>query len=167
MLTATILSALLAGSPGADATARDFAAQLDHAEFVSDEDLQLIAYDARGAVIGTIALWLDERGRVHLVSDYADGYANVLVVDERATIDATLAPEVIRERADLVLSKLLSGSSNPPRRSPLVCAATIASAVGLCAVGGAVVVITCPAGVILALCACAPVLDIEVTGCEE
>jgi hypothetical protein len=82
MYTTAVISTVLALAPPTELAPPDFGSQLDTVEFIDGgEDVQLVAYDAGGEVIGSIALWVDERERIHLVSDYGDGYAEVIAVD--------------------------------------------------------------------------------------
>jgi hypothetical protein len=168
MFTTAFISTALALGPPTELAPPDFGSQLDAVEFIDGgEDVQLVAYDAGGEVIGMIALWVDERERVHLASDYGDGYAEIVVVDGVATVDTTLPPEVTRERAQLMLARL-DPSATRGKPSAVRCATTIAIGVGACSpvVGGAIVV-TCPAAVFLAFCECAELLEIKSSACGD
>ena len=111
MFTAQFLSAALAAStpdtPDIYRAPPDFGATLDRTEFSGiDTEVQLVAFDAEGEVIGMIALWVEPDGRIILTSDYADGYAETVMVDGRARTEATLPPEVITTRAAAMLGAL-------------------------------------------------------------
>jgi hypothetical protein len=164
--TTLLLSHLALNDP---ATPPDsFANRLDHAELLAngDHDVQLVAYDHAGEVIGTIALWVDERGAHHLESDYDDGYASTVVIDGRDRTMSTLSGEVIAARAQAITDIMVA-----PQAGKLWCATKIAGAAALCAplvAGNALGVFSCPAGIIWAWCECAPVLGIDDGGvCEE
>lgn len=133
-----------------------FTAQLDRAEVVdSGDDVQMIAYDRQGAVIGSIALWAEPDGTVWTVSDYADGFSLVVVhPDGRVRLDGTLAPVLVEERAELVIASL--DSSDPAQARWLSCAARTGVMIGTCATGN---LFACPFSAVLAACECLPKLE--------
>jgi hypothetical protein len=105
MLTPTIISTVLALAPPTDLPPPDFSVQLDSVEFIDGgDDVQLVAYDASGEIIGSIAFWRDRGGGLHVLSDYGDGYAEVVIVDGEATIATTL------DRPSWVIARRLSES---------------------------------------------------------
>jgi hypothetical protein len=167
MYTPTVISAVMALAPPTDLAPPDFGAQLDSVEFIDGgEDVQWVAYDASGEVIGSIALWVDEHGHIYLASDYGDDYAEVVVVDGEATIDATLPPDVTSERAELMLITMehggLASEAKPTIRE---CAKAVAAAAGLCALPG-VRIVACPFGIYDAACECSKLTDIDLSpGC--
>jgi hypothetical protein len=165
-LTATLISTVMALAPPTDLAPPDFDVQLESVELIdAGGDVQLIAYDASGEVIGVIALWVED-ARTYLTFDYADGYADVVVVDGEAEIDATLPADEVQWRTNMMVARLDSEGVRG-RPTALTCAATIAAATALCLPAiGAPIIITCPAGVAFAVCECAPVLDIELSVCE-
>jgi hypothetical protein len=169
MFTPAIISTALALAPPTELAPPDFGSRLDTVEFIdAGEDVQLVAYDASGEVIGMIALWVDEHERVHLASDYQDGYATFILVDGEVTIDATLPPDITRERAELMLLTMdyggLAGDAKPTVRD---CARAIAAAAAMCGLTGGWAVILCPVGLYDVGCECAKLADIEVSsGCD-
>jgi len=136
---------------------------IDTAEVVSSgDDVQLIAYDARGEVIGVIALWKDTAGRIHLASDYNDGYTEAIYSDDAADafVEASLPPDVISRRADLML--LAIRESPYETRSVLTCAAGVVGGAALCQPGiGPWIVATCPTALVLASCECFPLVGLH------
>lgn len=158
MLSATLFSAVLAFAPSGDIATPDFNTQLDRAEVVGDGgDLQVVAYDAEGEVVGIIALWVDSRGRVHVVSDYGDGYAETVITDGQAHTTATLPAEVLSERAEMIAELVVQapGRDPQPKKSWLVCGAKVAVTAGSCATAQA---IGCVGGAVMSACECLPLL---------
>lgn len=112
MFTTPIISALLALAPPAE-TPREFDARLDHADFISAGDgggAEIVGYDAAGETVGVIVVWVDSRGRLHLDSDYDDGYASIVFEDGEARIHSTLPASVVSTRAGLLGARLVRRS---------------------------------------------------------
>jgi hypothetical protein len=166
MLTTTsLLLTQLATDPTAPPDT--FVDRLDHAEISSSgDDVQIIAYARNGEVIGTIAIWLDEHDRQHLEADFDDGYSSTVVTDGRDRTTSTMPAELVARRASAIADVTLA----PAEKGELGCAVRIASAIALCAplaLGKILGIVTCPAGVIQAWCACAPLLGLDDGGvCE-
>lgn len=155
MFTA-ILSTFLALNPTTIQAPDDFPLQLDYAEFIDGgDDVQMIAYDDSGAVIGSIALWVDADGTTWAVSDYADGFTVVMIdADGDVQVDGTLAPALTAERADLLVSTL--DPAEPAQGRWFKCAALTGVMVGTCATGS---LIACPFSAMVAACECLPKLE--------
>lgn len=130
----------------------DFTEAIDHAELIGTEtEAQIIAYDSEGEVIGTLAIWSEDDGRIILTSDYADGYAETTVRDGAASTDTTLPPEVIQRRADAI--RLEIARSDPgPQEGKFACALTVIAAAWSCVTLSPV----CPIAAYGAACACIP-----------
>lgn len=167
--TALLLTQLAFNDLVAPAAPPDpFVARLDRAEAsVSGEDVQLVAFDRGGEVIGTVALWIDERGAHHLEADFDDGYSSTVVIDGRDRTTSTLPGDALAARTAAMTDVMVG----PAAKGELACAVRIASAIALCApiaVGKVWGIFTCPAGVIIAWCACTPVLGLDDGGvCEQ
>ena len=121
-------------------------------------DVQLIAYDAAGEVIASIALWVDSGDRIWIDSDYEDGFAEVMIVDGRATLDSTLAPETLTKRTRLIMSYVEPGG--PQAAKPMGCALFAAGAVITCSFAQP----GCPIAAGVAACHCLPLVVQEWEG---
>ncbi len=146
-----------------------FVAQLDHAEMVHDPfGLSLIAYDADDQTIGTITLQQFDQQVFSFESEYADGYAIVVVLGDDLTQESTLPAPVLEHRSRRIVDVL---ANNLQEKGKLGCAVTVSMAIGLCAplaAGQWWGVITCSGGVIKAWCECAPALGIDDGGvCDD
>jgi hypothetical protein len=164
MFTQQLLATVLAFAPPIVRTPPDFELLLATAEVVSggDGDVQLIAYDSRGEVIGVIALWTDTEGRVHLASDYSDGYAEAIYSDDAddAVLEASLPPHVIAKRAELMLEAIRESPGET--RGVLSCAASAVGGAALCQPGlGPWIVATCPTAIVIASCECFPLVGLH------
>jgi hypothetical protein len=105
MTTATILSWVLAAAPEHQPQT-EFADELASVEVSGTSDeFQLVAYDATGDPIGSVALWTDG-AEMHIASDFADGYEEIAILDEDVRNDSILAPGVATERAQSMLDIL-------------------------------------------------------------
>lgn len=171
MHIASLLTAALTTARAPDHAPLDFTAVIDHAELTrSDRDLQIVAYDRRGEVIGTIALWVEPGGEIFLASDYADGFAETMVTDGRARTEATLPSQTIKRRANAILTELEYDSvERGPQEgagSWFWCVSSTFAAVGAC-VGGAAAIgplIACPGLAASATCLCITAVAEEVGG---
>ncbi|HLT38700.1 MAG TPA: hypothetical protein VK034_20570, partial [Enhygromyxa sp.] len=144
MLTTLLYSTVLAASPQPAEPLPDFATQLDRAELIGDGDeLQLVGCDSAGEVVGAIAIWIDDRERMHLASDYGDGYAETVVEGDRADTQSTLPADEIGRRADLMLDRLATPGVGP-QEGWFMCAAKTGVAVGACSASGLVLAFGCP-----------------------
>lgn len=134
----------------------DFDVQFERSEAVAGEDeLQLIAYDRAGEVIGTIAFWVEPDGATGVLSDYGDGYAVVLISPEgEVHTDTTLPREVVSERADLIASHL--DPYDPQEAKWVACAGLTGIMVATCGAGN---IWACPFTAIMAACECLPKLE--------
>lgn len=153
-----ILAFTLLGSPATLAPPHepDFAKRLESADItISDSDVLITAFDHVGRPIGTIAMWTDERGAIHLESDYDDGYAATIVLNG-VQIEATLPPEIIAERAQLIVD-LLDEPGSGPVEGWAACAGRTALAVGACTAASWSVIL-CGASSFLAACECIPLV---------
>jgi hypothetical protein len=129
MTTATILSWALAAAPVQQPSA-EFADELESVDVTGTSDeFQLVAYDATGDPIGSVALWTDG-SETHIASDFADGYEEVVIIDEDVRNDSTLAPGVVAERAQAMLDLL---EQSDPRAGKVSCALAIAATAAACA----------------------------------
>jgi hypothetical protein len=148
----------------------DFVDRLAQVEVVSgDGEAQLIAYDTAGEVIGMVAMWPGERGTYHLEVDFADGWLSTTVVDGREQTTTTLPGDVLARRA-AAMSEIAPIGPDDPQEGKLGCAVQVAIAVGLCAplaLSPVVGIFTCPAGIVLAWCKCAPLLGLDGGICDE
>lgn len=171
-ITQILLTALTATSPTIDAppdAPPDFTETIEHTEFYGTEtEAQFIAFDAHGEVIGTIALWIEDDGRLVLASDYADGYAETVVADDHASTEANLPPSVIRRRANAMVNtlevKLDISAPGRVQQDAVGCALATAAAAGACSppsVATGVGIVACAAAVYVASCACLPLVDID------
>jgi hypothetical protein len=155
MFTPAIVSTVLALAPPTDLAPPELDQQLDSVEFVDGgEDVQLIAYDVDGEVIGMIAVWVDEHGRVHVLSDYADGYAESVIEGEDVLLDSTLSPTVVMERAARLGEWLYLDSSQDPQEGAGSCAFSVVATAGSCVAAS----ILCPISAILLACNCLPLV---------
>lgn len=155
MTPSIVLTSVLAFTPPPPTTVT-FDNQFDHSELIAgDDELQLVAYDHTGEVIGSIALWVNPEGATGILSDYGDGYALVLVTPEGEVLtDTTLPRDVAMERADLIASHL--DPYDPVQAKWLKCAAFTGALVATCATGS---IWACPFTAILAACECLPQLE--------
>lgn len=158
MHTLALLAALTATAEEPD----NLAAAIEQAEITGTEsEVQIVAFNARGEIVGTIALWLEPDGRLVLASDYADGYAETVVTDRRAQTEATIPPEAIAARADAMVGAL---DGRRTRADLLGCALSAGTAAAACSppsVAAGVGVVGCAAGVYLAACVCLPLFDVH------
>jgi hypothetical protein len=152
----TILFTFLALSPQGTSAYPDFGAALDHAEVVDGgDDVQMIAYDPSGAVIGSIALWVGTDGATYSVSDYAEGYSQVTILPDGSVLtEGNLPAELAAERADLVLAAI--DANDPAQAKWMRCAVATGIMVGTCATGS---IIACPFSAMAAACECLPKLE--------
>jgi hypothetical protein len=148
MLNAMLLALLI--DPRVQAPISGFSAQLDHTEIlVGGDDVQLIARDHQGAVIGSIVLWVEADGSTWAMSDYADGFAVAMIhPDGPIRLDGTLAPALVADRAERMVSTL-----DPAQAKWFRCTTILAVMVGSCASGN---LTTCPRSAITAACECLP-----------
>jgi hypothetical protein len=161
MFPPTIISTVLALAPPTDLARPDFGSQLDSVEFIDGgEDVQLVAYDAGGEVIGSIAFWRDRGGGLHVLSDYGDGYAEVVFVDGEATITATLAPAVVGDRAALIGDRLYHEGHGPKGKPWASCAFSVLGTAASCAAATPI----CPLTAIPLACNCLPLIVKEWEG---
>lgn len=73
-----------------------FAHAFDRVETLQDGDAQILAYDAAGTVVGSLAVWQDTRGRVHVSADYGDGSATIMAYYTCAdVVDSKYMPKCI------------------------------------------------------------------------
>jgi hypothetical protein len=166
MLTESLLLTLLLSAPSTpppELSAPEFDQRLAFAELTGNADeLQLIGYDTNGEPIGTIAIWTDSRGAVHIEHDYQDGYASIVIIGDRPTVTGTLVPDIVSERAEYMAERLRA-SDEPVSGPKARCARRLALAGVMCAPllsgnpwGVGVGIVTCPYNVIEAWCKCAP-----------
>jgi hypothetical protein len=160
VITPTIMSTVLALAPPTDLAPPDFSAHLDSVEFIDGgEDIQLVARDANGEVIGSIALWVDERGRIHVLSDYPDGYAETVIDSESVLIDATLSPTAVMGRAAQFGERLYRDWGQDPQEGVGSCAFSVVATAGSCVAA----TILCPISAIPLACNCVPLIVPEWT----
>jgi hypothetical protein len=159
MLTPAVISTVLALAPPTDLAPPDFSVQLDSVEFIDGgEDVQLVAYDAGGEVIGSIAFWASEDGAVWVVSDYADGYTVVAISpagDVRT--ESTLSPDVTAARAIVIGERIDPDSVQEGKGA---CALSAAGTVISCAAASW----WCPFTAISTACNCLPLIVKEWEG---
>ncbi|MFO7564355.1 MAG: hypothetical protein R6X02_17035 [Enhygromyxa sp.] len=150
MFNATWL-ALLA-LPYVVAAPASFSMGLDHTQIVDGAgDVQLIAHDHGGAVIGSITLWVESDGTTWVVSDYADGFSVAMIhPDGHLRIDGSLAPTLVASRADSLVASL-AGDDSPGGR--IECARRVSAMVGSCGTGS---LVACPRSALAAACECLP-----------
>lgn len=148
MLNAMLLALLV--DPRVDVPLSGFSAQLDHTEIIAGgDDVRMIARDHEGAVIGSIALWVEPDGSTWAMSDYADGFAVAMIhPDGPIRLDGTLAPRLVADRAERMVASLDSADARWFR-----CTTILAVMVGSCASGS---LTTCPRSAITAACECLP-----------
>jgi hypothetical protein len=153
MFTATILSWVLAAAPQPQQPT-EFANALDHVEVVgASGEFVIWAFDANGYAVGAIAYWVAGNG-IHIASDFADGYEEIVIVGERVEHDSTLAPGVAAARAQAMLDVL--APSDGPQESKIGCALSVAGAAIHCP--GAVLLVPgliCLASIYDMACNCA------------
>jgi hypothetical protein len=157
MLETAAFSTALALAPPTELAPPDFGSQLDTVEFIDGgDDVQLVAYDVGGEVIGMIALWVDERERIHLSSDYGDGYVEAILDHDRVTVDSTLPAAVAEERVRLILAGL-----NPQEgKGWLGCALSVGASAASCSLA----LPSCPFAMGAAACHCLPLAVKEFEG---
>jgi len=129
---------------------------IDRVETIADGDAQLVAYDAAGVVIGTLAVWQDSRGRIHITADYSDGSAKLVVVDgELVSFVSDLEPATLAHRNALMIAHL---SPDDQQAGWVMCGATAGAAVGFWGTGNP---IAGAFSTIAAYCTCADAAKIK------
>lgn len=134
--------------------------QLNHTELTGGaNDMQLVAYDHAGDVLGSIALWTDPDGTTWIVSDYGDGFSQVMITpDGEVSTEATLPSEVIAARAELIIDTIQNQSE--PQEGKVSCALSLAGTVVSCAAASWF----CPVTAISTACNCMPLVVKEWKG---
>jgi hypothetical protein len=118
----------------------------------TSDEFQLVAYDATGDPIGSVALWTDGP-ELYIASDFADGYEEIVIVDDDVRNDSTLAPGIAAERAQAMLDIL---AQSDPQEGKVSCALAIAANVAACANPIALAaVVVCAGSTYHTACACA------------
>lgn len=152
MFTAPILSWVLAAAP--EASTQTDALEIARVEKTDTGDVQLVAFDTDGEVVGSVALW-SEDGRLHLASDYADGYEETVILDGRARRTSTLPDGIAAERAQVMLDIL---ASSEPQAGKVGCGLGVFLAIAAChpaSVAALIGAAACPGAVYHAACECA------------
>ena len=156
MVNTSIVAMLLASPPSSPP---DFGDRLDHVELTHDgDDIQITGYDRDGLPIGVLAMWTDDRGAIHLESDFDDGYSSTVVLDGVDHTDATMPATVVAERAHR-MADWLTASDSGPQEAVLHCALALAGSIAGCANGNALITtFACPTAVLTAWCTCTPLV---------
>jgi hypothetical protein len=157
VLTPALVTLTLSGPPGTPPP--DFTDALEYAEVtISDDDVLIEAFDADDEPLGSISMWIDERGTTWLASDYADGYALVGVDPAgQATVyrESTLPADVLATRAETIVDTIQTAPLE--RAEWFLCAVAVGTATGMCAgaaATGGLLFVGCAAGAAGATCAC-------------
>ena len=155
VLTTTLLTLTLAPPP--NLPLRPFEVEIDRTEYTNDgENVEIVAYDDHGTVIGVIALFVDSHGDLRIVSEYEEGFADA-VIDAKGVAHVTtdLPAETVERRAEAIADKLATTGMGPYEGWGM-CAAKVLVAVGACM--GPHYVWTCGPGAFIAACECIPLM---------
>jgi hypothetical protein len=153
MTTATILSWVLAAAPEPSTPTTEVSdLVIARVEMIDTGDVQLVAYDTAGEIIGSVALWTVE-SRMYIASDFEDGYDEIEIIDGRASRTSTLPDGVAPTRVSAMLDLL---AQSDPQEGKISCGLSILGTAIACAGSAALLpAIGCVTGTYEVACHCA------------